>query len=525
MKDKLYAENPKLKLKKVTTVDGTTEYFKNCKKIEEKFYRMDDQCIQIGNKWYSKESQAIIYDHEKVGFRLKKSGFYHHGIVNFADGKFIFGDFTPNIYYNCRIGIVSERGREEHLCISYRLAHSLGFVEHINEDLWASPEYLVNPISDAELALLVTATVRDHVDTAFNNTEDFARPKQYKFSNNAYNAEESNQFEKRKLDHIGFDTVLTKDARRAARLIGDLSFGCEIEAKRGMLPDYYLTQLGIIICKDGSIGYTPEFVTVPYTGAKGLQSLKNMFIQLNKRCTTDYTCSLHYHIGSVRTDREFLVAIFKLYSEIQADVHAMLPYYKTDPSGVKDKNYCAFLPRNIADFKKNTDYKTKVDRGYKNIFTWLMEGRNPDASFNRKRKMHPNGTQKWNWHSRYFSLNVINMFLSKRQTLEFRSSHAILHPTKAINWLFICVAIVRYCEQNSSKIINGKATNLIEVLNYYGDTFKSEYARRVSGYLIAYYKDRRDFFLKKRLGGDTVVQEDYIEKDYEFANLGMKEIF
>lgn len=512
----------------VTTVDGTTEYFKNCKKIDGDFYRMNDQCFLIGDKWYPTTSTAIVYDHEKKEYVLRKGQHLLHGVVDFVDNNFVFGDFSPNIYFNCRIGIISDRGRDEHYCMSYKIPRDLGYVEHISEALWASREYLVNPISKKDLGYLPSRASK-YVDLAFNCGQDFTNAKQYSFDKNSYNAEESNEFEKRIEEYNAFDTPLTKDVRRAGRFLGDITFGVEAEAKRGMLPDYLMAQLGVIICKDGSIQYSPEFVSVPYSGAKGLQSLKNLFIELNKRCTTDSTCSLHYHIGTIRKDREFLVAIFKLYSDIQNELHAMLPYYKTNPEGIKKKNYCQFLNKEIVTkelSKKTNDYKTKINNSYNNIFTWLMEGRYPDGDFNRTTMRHPNGTQKWGFNNRYFSLNVLNMFLSKRQTLEFRASHGLLHPTKAINWFFICVAIVKYAEQHSSHIIaDNKTITLTQVLNYYKDTFKTDYAGRVSDYLIAYHKNRKEFFLKKFQEGDRVVDEDYLETQFEFEAAGLKEIY
>lgn len=177
----------------------------------------------------------------------------------------------------------------------------------------------------------------------------------------------------------------------------------EIETKLGNLPSYYQSQLGIIICKDGSIGYTPEFVTVPYSGAKGLNSLHKLFTELNKRCTTDHNCSLHYHIGTIRKDREFLIALWILYSHIQNDLHAMLPYYKTNPSGVKSKNYCEFLNKNMFDNylgDSKLTHQEKVNASYHALYNWILEGTNPSKTFNRKSRKHPNGSQKWNLHSR-----------------------------------------------------------------------------------------------------------------------------
>jgi hypothetical protein len=121
----------------------------------------------------------------------------------------------------------------------------------------------------------------------------------------------------------------------------------------------------------------------------------------------------------------------------------------------------------------------------------------------------------------------MNMFLSDRQTVEMRSHQAVLSPDKAINWLFICIAIVRYAEQNSSKIISdsSKKITLEEVLMYYGNTFKTPYAKSVSKYLIAYYNNRVRCFSKLLNNGDTLAEADYLEKDFSFSHDGLNGLY
>lgn len=529
----MYEENDSLRLKTVVTVDGTTEYSRNCKFILGKYYKTDIQCVLVGKKWYPINSEEIAYDHETKKYVLRGSSILYDGIVGYENEQFVFGRFSQNGFKNCRVGYIDHNGsRNEKVCISYEIPKRIGYIEHVNDDIWASAEYMKNPFKQSDIPTegQFHSEAISRLTQVYNKTSDFTKIKMFKFPNNAYNAEESGNFEFMKKEFQKFNTTLTKDVRRAAKLIGDLTFGCEIETKMGNIPQYYHNQLGIIVCKDGSIGYTPEFVTIPYSGAKGLQSLKNLFIELNKRCTTDYSCSLHFHIGGIRRDREFLIALYKLYCDIQIDLHKMLPYYKTDPSGVKDKNYCQFLHyETIRRFltSKNVPYKERVSKAYVSLFGWVLEGQAPSKTFNRKNKKHPNGNQKWNQHGRYSSLNFLNMFFSKRQTIEFRGHHAVLHPSKAINWFFICVAIIKYAERHSGSILSkpSSTTTIKQVLMYYADTFKTEYAKKVSSYLTAYYDMRCDYFKRMRATGDAVCQEDYTSIDFEFVHNEMKELF
>lgn len=514
----------------VTTIDGSIDFVKNCKLINGEYYKIDEHCILIKKRWYPITSSEIFFDHNEKKYKLKIRTIYLEGIVDYKDGEFVIGYYTQNVYKNCKVGIINETGSKiSKNCMDYNIPKSIGFIEHINEGIWADESYAVRDISLDEIHHSIHNSIANRIVDGFNQDADFKTIKVYKFSNNSYNAEESAMFEIKKAEYNNYNTPLSKDVRRASKLIGDLSFGCEIETKRGMIQDYYQSQLGIVICKDGSIGYTPEFVTVPYKGAKGLQSIKDLFTELNKRCTTDYTCSLHYHIGTIRRDREFIVALFKLYTDIQHDLHKMLPYYKTDPDGVKDKNYCQFLNSSLVarNLQSNVDYKSKVKNSYSSIFNWILDGRSPDKQCNRKTKKHPNGHNKWSRGARYTSMNLMNMFLSDRQTVEMRSHQAVLSPDKAINWLFICIAIVRYAEQNSSKIISdsSKKITLEEVLMYYGNTFKTPYAKSVSKYLIAYYNNRVQCFSKLLNNGDTLAEADYLEKDFSFSHDGLNGLY
>lgn len=59
---------------------------------------------------------------------------------------------------------------------------------------------------------------------------------------------------------------------------------------------------------------------------------------------------------------------------------------------------------------------------------------------------------------------------------------------------------------------------------YYRDTFKTQYSKKVSEYLLAYYKNRVEYFNRLR-SFDTYAETDYSEKDFSFVHNEMKEIF
>ncbi len=525
-----YAENSKLKLLKVETFDGSMEYKKNCRKFGDKYYREDDQCVIVMGIVYPVDSCKIFYDYDSKSYKYKVPNILF-GVVAIENGEFIRGYFIPNFSKNCTVIYINSKGdRITDACMSYHIPKSLGYKEHINEAQWAAPECLKAEI-EPQLLDYANYRIKKHLKNCFVIAEDFDKIKQYQFKENAYNAEESKDFEGAIKQYESSVISYDNKCRMAAKLLGDTTIGCEVEVKAGCIPSYIRSELGVIICKDGSIGYTPEFVTVPYKGAKGLQSLKNLFLELNERCNTNHTCSLHYHFGNTRTDREYIVALFKVFCDVQKNLYKMLPWYKTDPTGVtKDnKNYSAMLPYGIikGQLLSSEPYRERVNKTYRIIEMWLMEVKSPGKDFNRKNGIHPKGDKKWDRNKRYVGLNFMNMFFSKRNTLEFRSHHSVLNHTKAINWLFICNAILKYAEVNSGRIMVDpmKTISLESVLNYYKDNFKTSYATSVSEYLIAYYKSRVITFADLKAKGDYGAQDDYGQKIYSFEHQGMSDLF
>src|ERR1700749_2154892 len=93
-----FKENPDLKLKRVKTISGQTEYKKNCINIGDAWYIKGEDCVQIGEKWYTKNSKLITFDYEKQKWVLIKDSTLIYGVVGFrkSDNTPIFGYFTEN---------------------------------------------------------------------------------------------------------------------------------------------------------------------------------------------------------------------------------------------------------------------------------------------------------------------------------------------------------------------------------------------------------------------------------------------
>jgi hypothetical protein len=281
------------------------------------------------------------------------------------------------------------------------------------------------------------------------------------------------------------------------------------------------------MCRDGSI-QGGEAVSIPLSGAKGLQNMKHIGEELTKRVNIDINCAYHLHIGNIPTTRIYLVALYMLGYAIQDELFKMFPYYKTNPQGIKRKNYCQKLNKmSIYSLKDQSKegYEQFVDVVYNKIFEFLSDGRKGNTEVTSGRGLPI--SHKWQNNSRYFFLNLVNLLFSKRRTAEYRISSPTTNPQRIINWLFICVAITRYAQYNMKSIISGAGISLEDVLNFYKNHWKGDKdAAFLSDYLIAYYKERKAAFEKDFKNGDFISAWE-IEKDknYKFTYQGVTELF
>lgn len=328
-------------------------------------YVLKEDAVVINGKWYKKSE--VFYDNRLKEYFAFSVGL-HLGIINFVkneNGVFesVIGHFSQCPYFHC---IIYEKGHRSY-CMDYRIL---------------PPEYKEMP---------------NNMNTVYTKDSFKVIKERFKFENNGYNIEDCGDYESKKTCYKNFDTKISNSVKKASKLLGNFTFGCESETMRGILPNEIQNQLGVVICKDGSIEYSPEFVTVPYQYEKGLQSLKNFHTELQKRCTSGSACSLHYHFGNTRKDREFILALHKLFSEIQEELFEMFPYYKRHYKGYKKQNYNKPLVNLIPMYDKNSKktYKEYVNDSYCRLYEYLNMGHMPGQDFNRKLAAHSQGQHKW----------------------------------------------------------------------------------------------------------------------------------
>lgn len=476
-----YESNPDLDLQTVTTIDGNTEYKINCSLLEDEQYYVKGVHLDYNlarSRWVKIKQSAKpltkVLDHE-TGQMVDYTGSLYKGIVSIDDDfKPVYGYFTPNPHKNCVV-VLASNGSHQH-CIDFEILPITRFFEQYSSGYYLE---VVNPTETLLKQLTRKTTTINHGRNSYN-VED--NPQQFANSIELYNK-----------------TVLPldKDIMQVARFIKGITFGAEIECINGTLPQHIMAKYGVIICKDGSTRsgdvYPPEFVTVPLKGAKGLQTLRNLSAEISKRCDIDIRCSLHLHIGGMEITRIFMVSLYRLCYKIQNDVFKMFPYYKTEPKGIKEKNYCKKL-LNILRPYSNGNFNGYINESFADIYTMLSGGIKMDAHHNIKSKVNPWGSNKWDIKTRYSWVNFINPIFGKHDTIEFRIHTPTTNADKMINWLLMCSAIVKYAELNTEKCISSSRIKFTEVLDHYEKSNPSEYTKTLSKGLRAYYKDRCDYF-------------------------------
>lgn len=431
--------------------------------------------ISIGGIFYIRGVHAS-FNEETGSWDLDKTLFLKRkGIIQIDEktGTPVIGEFDYNPYTYCEAHYNSERI----CCNDYKILLSEFYQEDYSNGVFYN---ITNFTKQQILSLKKKKLHKDNRNAAYNIEDNKV---QLKTSIELY--------EKNILP-------IDNDLKLLSSYIKDVTFGLEYETINGFLPDYICNQLGIIICKDGSIknqdgGYPPEYVTVPLKGVKGLQTIRNLCSEMQLRSEIDIRCSLHVHLGGFKMDRIFLVGLFRLCTKIQNDVFAMFPYYKSHYQGYKEKDYCKKLPDILCPYG-NSDFNEYINECYQDMYLYMTEGRELSNKYNRKKRTNPFGEHKWNIPTRYHWVNFINPFFGKRDTIEFRLHTPTLNADKSINWLLMCVAIIKYAQANTLQCINDSNVLFTDVLNYYRDSRSTAYAAHLSKRLAEYYENRVEYF-------------------------------
>lgn len=504
-----YESNPNLQDLVVTTHDGKKEYRINCKKIKGSYYVKDVTCFHIDGQWFRIDSGLISFDHSVKKWILNKNNHMIKGIVSFEkDGSYTLGTFTPNPTKN--IVFEDSNNGNRYIILDESVGNGM-----IRERLCSGIYYITSK----------------HGDAFFDNLKNIVNHK-----DKGYNIEDNvDEYTNKKKVFDEYPLKINNDVIRYSRYLEDVTFGAELEAIVGYLPDHIQYQTGTVICRDGSLhandgSQGPEYTTIPMSGAKGVQALINLCKELTKRNIVDHHCSLHFHIGNLPTSRLFIVSLYKLAVMIQDDLFKMFPFYKNDEPRYanKDKNYCAKLDQ-LGQFNLRNDskdaYESYIYDNFIRIFSFLSGNVAPSKTYNRTNAVHPKN-EKWNRKARYHWLNLLNTIFSKRNTVEFRIHQGTTNPQKVISWLFICNAIVKTAMLESHRILKGETITFKNVLDYYGKFYKTTTSTAISVYLNDYYDSRVREFEELKDNEDFLgIKEVNADKTFEFVHSSFTKMF
>lgn len=260
------------------------------------------------------------------------------------------------------------------------------------------------------------------------------------------------------------------------------TFGVEIETSCGTMDYDDWQNLNIKAVYDGSTS-GPEYVTGVLKGDYGFNHLKKVCDTIkNNGHETNKRCGVHVHIGG-QFNRLFTIMLLRLGYQLQDEIYRMMP-----PSRLGN-HFCKYIP----------DYVMHM-----NLTNWREHlgkyihgnGCTLDKHSNKKSRLGSYPSTRYRW------INCVNFSSNtNKPTVEFRNHGASMSYEKIRNWTLICMAIVRYAENNQKRIwYNLKDINLNEVImtslgDNIGKQIMSYYSKRVN--LFAHnYTEGGDYYDK-----------------------------
>lgn len=479
----------------VTTVQDKLVKRYKCKYIGKEYHEVNVDCFKINNTWYRTKSDKIIYDHELKKWRLKTDGTYVHGVIDIdKNNNYIFGDFTPissknipimtgNMIYTVSTGI------------DYNIVKKGNLSEGRNGVYY----------HDSHKAKTKFANILDdYVDIEGNQNSYYSIPWMYSSAPLLRNFLQTSS----KTD---LSVILRNDYYKHL----PYSFGVEFETDNGAIPERYLGNLGLIPCRDGSIGGF-EYVTVPLQGKRGLQFLYEHCKLLSYFCLLSRYNSLHVHLGGYPITKESIAGLYRMLTFIQEDIYNLFPVYYKDTSKFKRRNYCSKLNYISGSANLETVFMKVIrELGGSYDGTNIPHGNHP---------MDISGEHKWQVSPRYKIINLIPLIWGNRGTVEFRIHTPTSDFNKLVYWLFICTAILKYAEKYHTKFISPttafqKSVSLQKIIK---NIYPKEIADKILDYIdirTKYYYDLSDSIKYNHdVDGSLEIADEYGIKKLDINN-------
>ena len=425
----------------VITVQNEKLPISKCKNFNKLWYKIGDtkikdsgDCYLINNKYYRQETGLIVFNYSINEYMIKNDNLIE-GVVEFVNNEPLFGNFEKDTSLP---SVTLENGMTYYILNYNSIENNKEYREHLGSgDFYHISRMAANKFNTLNI------------------------PKQeYKYSLPYDSKGITDKFIN--IYKEKYKSEISPNIKKYAGILGDLSFGLEFETTKGFIPSRILDQTGLIPLRDGSISGI-EYVTIPLEGAKGLQTVVDLLKPLKERTVFNDSCSLHLHLGNIPRTKEFILSFFKLTCMVQDEIFSMFPIYKKYNFRIKNKNYSAPYP--IFDLMSRMDpviNTNNINENFNILYTFLSEGQDfSEVGYDLKNvNFHPRdpeGTQKWNIHTRYFIHNLIPLIFGNKTTVEFRIHTPTYDVNKIIPFILINSILVNYAIENQKHILSNKS--------------------------------------------------------------------
>lgn len=429
---------------KVITIFGNTVSKKNCISISGEYYEKNVDCFNVDGRWFRKGNPRIYFDDVKKEWR-KTTPSVVEGIIGYNEANYSYTNgkfdkkFEDDYFIETLYGRQTVCSKEIYDRIPKIFDALNGVFYDYKRAYSRNHEQSKDRLGNAYIYSF------ERLYNSENLIELFSQVDNSKYTEKLINTDDY------------------------SKVIDKYSFGFEIETSAGIIPEYKCKQLGLIPLRDGSIS-GHEYTTIPMKGIAGINLLANQMRELKNSCAIDRNCSVHLHLGGFPLQESKILSLYNLCHELQNEIGELFPYYVYNTSKYKSngKDYCKKLPQKMDSIEV--------------LYNFLSDGNADwDNSFTKPHPNDPRRDRKWEVHSRYYFVNFINMLFGKNiKTVEFRVHNATTNIDKLVNWLYICMAILNYAENNNE---SGRKT-LAQIIEYSYDT-------KTSTILCDYIKERK----------------------------------
>lgn len=478
----------------VTLYNGLQKPKKKCQLIDDKYYLIDLECF------FDEDSKKWKILNRNLSFPCEFTNLYFN-IMDLERIIYVKDDAIQKGYIQKKLYLRGQSdnsitflyyNKERTACKSKDLDILVNKFNYV----WAFKEnILLCPISAKDPSLV---------------GEYLNKKKSYKVEVDNYILEDSKNYNKIKNNLIEYNSKLIVDnsLKPLDVILKDYTFGCEIEVITGYIRQSQFESMGWLVCKDGSINYAPEFVSSPLYGLKGVQNLKNFFKIIEKQTTVDHTGSLHFHIGNLNMSRLHVIALYKLYHDIQDELYSFMPFYKKHWKDIKKKDYCAPLPKLFDQYdEKEHTFKNYVRNSYIQIEKFILNNIGPNDQFNKNNQNNPWGKNKWEILARYYGLNFVNLFFTNRGTVEFRLHHSVVDYNKVLYWLIFCLLVIDYSQNKPKNILSSNKKTFMDVMEYSLKKYSNSKSNMIIQDLMNYFLTLKKYHNRENENSNIDINE------------------